>query len=241
MPIQRQTAKKVRIVDLVSGQFVKKEGMEPSYVVTPSNDNVSRARITGTVASKFMSEDGNFGALTIDDSTATIRAKLWRETNLLKNAEQGDIVMVIGKVREYEDEIYIVPELIKKITPDEETLARLEVLKKIKSRKESAPAPKAQPAAPEAKSEEPLQSAEPPAAVNPEPEPTKPVQSAPAPVSGDLRTKVLSIIESSPDGIKYSELMQQAGGPEEELENIINELLGEGVCYEPLPGKIKKI
>ncbi len=211
MPMERQTAKRVRIVDLVSGEWVKKEGMEPSYVVTPSGDAVSRARITGTIVGKFTSEDGNFSSVTIDDSTATMRAKLWREIELLNGAGVGDLVNLIGKVREYEGEIYIVPEVIRKITPDEESLMRLEILAKMK--KVPVPAEKM--------------------VRKPKPEPSN--------EEGDLRKKVLSLIESSPDGVKYSDLMQQAGGAEDALEGIINELLGEGVCYEPVPGKIKKI
>jgi hypothetical protein len=56
-----------------------------------------------------------------------------------------------------------------------------------------------------------------------------------------LRRNILATIEGSGDGIKYSELVEKAQVPEEELEGIINELLGEGICYEPTPGKIKKI
>jgi RPA family protein len=217
MPMQRQTARKVRIVDIVSGEWVKKEGMEPSYVVTPSRESISRARITGTVVGKFVSEDGNFSSVTIDDSTATIRAKLWREIELLNSTQTGDLVSLIGKVREYEGEIYIVPEIIRQVTPDEEGLFRLEVLAKMKK----GPAPvSAEASAPGAgrETQEPAGTDE-----------------------TGLRKKVLSVIESNKEGVKYGDLMQQVGAPEEALEGIINELLGEGVCYEPTPGKIKKI
>lgn len=206
--MQRQTARKVRIVDLVSGEWVKKEGMEPSYVVTPRKDSVSRARVVGTVVSKFTSEDGNFSSITIDDATATIQAKMWKETKLVQGANIGDIVSLIGKVREYEGDIYIVPEVITAASPDQEAMFRLEVLADMKK-----PAPKgAAKAADTGKAEEEL-----------------------------LRKKVISIIEESGEGIKYSKLIEKAGVAEEAVEGIINELLGEGICYEPTPGKIKKI
>jgi RPA family protein len=208
MPIQRQTAKKARIVDLVGGEWVRKEGMEPSYVVTPGKESVSRARISGTVVGKFVSEDGNFASVTIDDSTATIQAKVWKETGLLKDVNVGDIISLIGKVREYEGDIYIVPEVIRKTDPDQEILFRLEILASMKRKGEGG----------EEKAEEPEKSDE-----------------------EQLRKKILSIIEASEDGIKYSKLLEKAGVPEEAVENIINELLGEGICYEPTPGKIKKI
>jgi RPA family protein len=208
MPIQRQTAKKVRIVDLVSGEWVQKEGMEPSYVVTPGRESVSRARITGTVVSKFVSEDGNFASITVDDSTATIQAKAWRETGIVSRVNVGELVNLIGKVRAYEGDIYIVPEIIVQVTPEQEILFRLEILARMKGGEEGSEEAVAEPA----RKDENL-----------------------------LRKNIMSLIEGSKDGIKYSELLKKSGVPEEDLENIVNELLGEGICYEPTPGKIKKI
>ena len=214
MPVQRQTAKIVRIVDLVSGEWVKKEGMEPSYVVTPRRESVSRARIIGTVVTKFISEDGNFAAITVDDSTAAIQGKLWKETALITNTNVGDIVNLVGKVREYEGDIYIVPEIIRPVSPEQESLLRLEILARMK---------------------------EPGTAASDEPSGEGAAPKPPKAGGDELRRKILSVIDENKDGIKYSELTEKAGVPEEDLENVINELLGEGICYEPTPGKIKKI
>jgi RPA family protein len=249
--MQRQTAVRVRIVDIVSGEWVKKEGMEPSYIVTPGKETVSRARIVGTIVGKFDSDDGNFSSVTVDDATGVIRVKLWKDIGLLKSVKRGNLVSVIGKVREYDGEIYIVPELINNITPDEESLARLEVIEKIRERsgtakpaaahshtahaepKAKAPAHgKAAPAhasAPAAKSAH----AGAGAAHDKKAEAPKEAQNP--------RKKVLALIEKNPDGIRYADLLTQSGLPEEDVENVINEILGEGVCYEPVPGKIKKI
>ncbi|MBN2330342.1 MAG: hypothetical protein JXC85_00865 [Candidatus Aenigmarchaeota archaeon] len=210
MPMQRQTAMRVRIVDLVSGEWVRKEGMEPSYVITPRKETVSRAKIVGTVVSKFISEDGNFASVTIDDSTATMQGKQWKETELVTGVNPGDLVTMIGKVREYEGNIYMVPEIIRKVGPGEEALARLHVLAKL-----GKPAGEAESGG-------------------------RPQEQKKA--DGDqLRKSILKTIEASEDGIKYSDLVKKAQVPEEELEGVINELLGEGICYEPTPGKIKKI
>jgi RPA family protein len=211
MPFQRQTARLVRVVDLVSGEWVKKEGMEPSYVVTPRKEQISRARIAGTVVTKFVSEDGNFASLTIDDSTATIQAKQWNETALISGVEVGESVSMIGKVREYEGDIYLVPEIIRSLTPDEESMLRLEILARLKKGTGKGG------------------------------EDAKDGEKAEESKDEDLRKKVLSIIEESKEGISYGELMKKAGAPEERIEDVINELLGEGICYEPTPGKIKKI
>ena len=100
MPFERQTARKVRIADIVTGDFVKKEGMESSYVVTPLKEKVARARILATVVSRFTSDDKNFASITLDDSTGTIQGKVWRELKPLEGVSVGDLVDVIGKVRE---------------------------------------------------------------------------------------------------------------------------------------------
>ena len=55
MPIKRQTAIKVRIADLIAGEWVKKEGMEPSFVRTAGGSEVSRARVMATVVGQFIS------------------------------------------------------------------------------------------------------------------------------------------------------------------------------------------
>jgi len=51
----------------------------------------------------------------------------------------------------------------------------------------------------------------------------------------------LDIISSAQDGIEYTKLIEQFGASEAEVEKVINDLLAEGICYEPTPGKIRKI
>lgn len=224
MPIKRQTAKKIRIVDLVNGEFIKKEGMEPSFVQTKNGESLSRVRLLVTIMSKFVSEDKNFASVTIDDGSDTMRAKLFREIDLFNNVQPGDLVDMIGKVKKWNDEIYLIPEVIRKITnPNFELLRRLELLA-------NGSGPKQQKTAsygvsfdknlPEKKSESSKK---------------KPDEKE------ELRKKVLDAIESEEEGISFTDLFSKLGLSEEKVEEIINDLLGEGICYEPSPGIIKKI
>jgi RPA family protein len=239
MPMQRQTAARVRIVDLVSGEWVKKDGMEPSYVVTPGKENVSRARIVATIVSRYDSEDGNFSSVTLDDATATMRIKVWKEVEVLAGFKAGDLVSVIGKVREYGGEIYIVPEIINKVTPDEESLARLEIIKKLRGGKPAEGAGHKEKAHVKAEHEPAKHHhAEKPAAHH---EKKGEPPAVPEKAEESPRKRLITIIEKSADGIRYADLLKESGFPEEDIEDVINELLGEGICYEPVPGKIKKI
>jgi len=216
MPMKRITARKVMISELMSGEWVKKEGMEPSFVRTKNGDNISRARILATVVNKFQSEDGNFGSVTLDDSSDTIRAKTFKTTDPITSVEKGDLVDVVGKVREYNDEIYIIPETINKLEdPNAEILRRLELAKRLSDAKSGKAKPKIDDEAA--------------------------LENAGEDDREILRRKVLVFIDSNPEGVNYNEVCENINAKETELESVINELLAEGICFEPTPGKIKKI
>ncbi len=206
MAIERMTAVKARISDLTGGRFVRKDGLEPSFVLTENGQRISRARILGTIVGRFIADDGNFASVTIDDSTDTIRAKTFKTVKPLDKAEIGDLVDIIGKVKEYNDEIYIIPEIVRKIQdPNFELLRVLEIIKQRKRKGKSE---------------------------------TK----VPEPEEKDmLRKRVLEFIESEKEGVEYSKLLETIKGEENQIESIVNELLAEGICYEPTPGRIKKI
>jgi hypothetical protein len=207
MPIQRMTAKKVTVSDLISGKWVKKEGMEPSFVVTRSGDEVSRARVMGTIVSSFIAEDGSFASITLDDTTETIRAKTFKTTKPVDDFRVGDIVDVIGKVREYLGEIYLIPEVIARIEdPNRELLRKLEIMK-------GAGSPSGESGEKRGKGKD----------------------------SGELKREILRLIEGSEDGLEYGKILEKVKAKESEIESVVNDILSEGICYEPTPGKIKKI
>ncbi len=234
MVIKRMTAKKVRISDLMNGDWVKKEGMEPSYIVTPLGEKVSRARILATVVSKFISEDENFASITLDDSTDTMRIKTFKTTKPIEPIEVGDLVDVIGKIREWDGEIYIVPEVIRKVNdPNLEILRRLEILAKIKELREKKNIIE------EAKSkftkQEEFKTFLEQRGIKEEEIKELTTEER------DIKKEIIKLIEENPDGLTYSEILEKIKAEEEQIESIINELLAEGICYEPSPGKIKKI
>ena len=233
--IERQTARKVRIWDIMNGSFIRKEGFEPSIVKTRTGEEISRARILGTVVSKFIADDGNYASVTIDDGSDTIRLKVFKTTKPLDSLEPGDLVDVIGKVREYEGEVYIIPEITAKVTdPNFELLRRLELIHKAmenKKVKEIVEKNK------DKKPEELKKELEDKGLSGGFAEQEEGKENE----DKTLKKQILKIIEDSGDGIVYSELMKQVEGKETDIESAIDELLNEGICYEPSPGKIRKI
>jgi RPA family protein len=105
---KRQIAYKCSIADLNSGAFVRKQGWESSYMMTEHGD-FSRVNIVAVIVGK---EDNT---TTIDDGTGTISARVFDNTSLLSHVNVGDLVLVVGRPREFNNTIYITIEIIKKI------------------------------------------------------------------------------------------------------------------------------
>lgn len=211
--IQRQVAYKVWIKQINGGTFAKPGGFNPSYV-TIDEKNVSRVNILATVVGKFVSEDGNYGAFTLDDGSDTIRAKAFGpEVRFIKKAQSGDIIRLVGKVKEYNEEKYLAPEVVRIIKdPNWITVWQLEL-------------GKVEPARTEEKEEGVKQ------------------ETLPAPVVEKVNNsaKITAIIRelSGETGALMSKVIEQSGLGEEEAKNVIGELLANGDVFEPKKGRLK--
>jgi RPA family protein len=212
--------------------------------LTEFGQRISRANLVGTIVDKFMSEDGNYSSITIDDDSDSIRVKAFREnSSIFDNLEMGDLVMVIGKVREYADEKYILPDIVKKIAdPNYESFHRLEVLKQLLIQK---------------KAYEIIKS-EKDKSVNIEElkKQAKKYQIDEDTVDGiieylsaeeetkekDYKPLLLETLEKLDrgEGVEFKRLLEESKLPENIFEEVINDLLSNGICYEPTPGVIKK-
>ena len=130
----RDTALKVRIKDITAGELKKGEGEWDSILLTPLNEEAGRVRVLATVVSRFIRDDGKYAVLTLDDSTDTITTRAFNDdVKIIEKVSEGDIVDVIGRAQEYQDEMYISLESVSKIDdPNWETVRKLELALKIK-------------------------------------------------------------------------------------------------------------
>lgn len=244
MEKKRLTAIKTRIKNITSGKYVVREGFEPNYVLTKRGELLSRARVLATVVDKFVSETGKFASLTLDDGTDTIRAKVFNAVSMLDNIAVGDIVDVIGRVREYQGEIYMAPEVVaKQENPNYELLRELELRWQEreweKKRELVFEYQKQTSDADELK----RYMAERFAVAPEEVEAILQSQEVSEQQETDDKSKVIELIVrlDGGQGCDYTELIQASGLSEETLDTVVNELLSEGLCFEPKPGKIKKL
>lgn len=106
--VKRETAIICMVDDLLKGSFVKTEGWAPSYFSTPLGD-ISRVNLIGVIISKDPS-----GRLIIDDGSGSILLRSF-ESETFSGLDIGNLVMVIGRPRIYNEEKYVLPEIIKTI------------------------------------------------------------------------------------------------------------------------------
>lgn len=208
---KRQIANKVWICDIINSNFVKKEGWEPSYIEV-GDKNISRVNIISTVVGKFVSEDGNYANLTLDDGTETIRVKAFGpDVSKILVSNIGDIIQFIGKVKKYEDEIYVSPEVIRVLDDPNWLIVRKLELKSPKKQAEEAKSSK------EKKEETEEETVE------------------------DDSTDLIQIIRKldKGEGASIDKVIEKSGLDIEEAKNFLFSLLKRGEIFEPKKGKLK--
>jgi RPA family protein len=94
--------------------------------ITPSGLEVRRVSVWGVVARKFVSE--NHLMFILDDFTGTVPVYVFGEGASSLEIEEGDVIRVIGMIRERDGEPRIITEILRKIDTKEELLHRLENL-----------------------------------------------------------------------------------------------------------------
>jgi DNA polymerase III alpha subunit len=253
--MRKSIAAKVSIGELVAGRPVTDEKGQTVAVETRLGQ-ISRANVVATVIDLFQAaptqedaEGRGFATLTLDDGTGVIRAKVWGAlSQKLADFHVGDLVLVIGRLRSFQNELNLNVEIVRRLDdPNWETVRLLEL---VQSRVNPRPLrPQAGMAAEDALSEEltpPRQSP-----------PKAPRQSrlaagvwqtaadalkqqteeAEAPVaSTELRRVVLQTIDAhnKEGGARFEQILAATGeAPEEEIEQVLIDLLSEGVVYEP--------
>jgi RPA family protein len=224
---KRHIAYKVWITDLVNNEFIHQSGeWDPNYVQI-RDKKVSRVNIIATVVDKSKSEDGSYSYLIIDDGTDNISVKAWKEdTKLIDNIEVGTSILLIGRVREYNGNVYLTPEIVRPLDrPEWAELRKKELIKEYGMPKEIT----------EQKEEKPKDIKE-------------ELNIAEEEISEEITTetdrqKVLNTIEKldTEEGVPIEKITENLDLSEEKVNTLLQELIREGEIFEIAPGKIKII
>ena len=206
---KRQVAYKVTVSSILDEPFAKDE-TSAGYIKI-SNLNVSRVNVMGILIEKNDSQNASFGA--IDDGSGRINLRTFEPSNVFSRVNVGDSVLVVGKIREYDSEKYIIPEIVRKIENEWINLRRKEldfIPKQIETpRQELAK----------------------------EPSPT--VVEVIAENVQNPREKVYGLIKNldKGDGSLIDDVIKESGNDNAEI--IVKKLLESGDIFEVKPGKLK--
>ncbi len=210
---QRNTAYKLWISQISSGRYISTE--DQNYLDI-NGSQIFRVNIIGNIT--FLNSSEGYASALLDDGSGVIRLKTWQQgTQLLSLLNLGDIALVIGRVKEYNAERYISPDMVKRLDDSNWLLVRqLELLR-----------------------EYPIshkQDTEKPALFHEEKIEDSPLFR----LTPTLRNKMLEFIDSNTsDGIGVDDITSNLKIDKKEIEAALFELIKEGAVYEYRPGKLK--
>ena len=129
---KRNTAYKLRIGDLILGKPVF-DG-DKFLFLELGNKKISRTNVVGNIIDKYDAEgEKKYTFFTLDDGSGQIKLKSFGEDSLkFSGIEQGETVVVIGVLRNWNNETYIQPEIIKGLEPKYLLVRKLEIEKERK-------------------------------------------------------------------------------------------------------------
>ncbi|MAG47769.1 hypothetical protein CL617_04125 [archaeon] len=235
---RRQTAHKLWISNILSSIFKKNEETKQSYIEF-ENTQISRVNLVATVVDQFENNEQTYISVTIDDSSAQIRIKSWNEeTSLLNNLKNGDTIFLIGKIREYNEERYLIPEFVKTVDILKEISRKLELKNQIKF-EPTMEINKPQ----EQEIKIPTQDTEqnPTQNITEEVKPSQvqeeKIQESPEPIKRKIITSIEKLDQE--DGAPIIEVINESQVEESEANKVIEELMKEGEIYQISQGKLK--
>ena len=130
---KRNIAYKLRIGELLLGKPIFDQ--EKFMFLELGNKKLARVNLIGNIVEKYESEgDKKYLFFTLDDGSGQIRLKIFgeEEVNRFKGVSQGQTVVIIGVLRNWNNETYVQPEVIKEQDP------KYLLIRKLESEKERA-------------------------------------------------------------------------------------------------------
>ncbi len=126
---KRNVAYKLRIGDILLGKPVM-EGERFSFLEL-GEKKIIRVNVIGNITDKYESEgERKYYFFTLDDGSGQIKLKSFGDdVNKFRNVTQGQTVLVIGVLRNFNNETYISPEIIKEQDTKYLLLRKLEIEK----------------------------------------------------------------------------------------------------------------
>ena len=126
---KRNIAYKLRIEDVLMGKPIMNQ--EKFQFLELGNKKIVRVNIIGNIVDKYQSEgEKKYIFLTLDDGSGQILLKAFGDdVEKFKEIQRGATVLVVGVIRNWNNETYISPEIIKEKNPKYLLIRKLELEK----------------------------------------------------------------------------------------------------------------
>ena len=130
---KRNTAYKFRIGDILIGKPVMNSvnGGERFAFLELGDKKIVRVNVIGNIVEKYESlGETKYLSFTVDDGSGQIRLKVFGDdTERFKNFYQGQTIVVIGVLRNWNQELYISPDVMREMSPKYLLIRKLETEK----------------------------------------------------------------------------------------------------------------
>jgi len=135
---KRETAHKLRIGELLRGNqiFDQTQNSDLTQVTNPrllhvelGDRKIIRLNVIANVIEKFESQgDTKFATITLDDGSGQLKARVFGEDlHKFQGIVEGDTILLIGLARSFNQELYILPEVVRKQDPKYLLIRKLEI------------------------------------------------------------------------------------------------------------------
>lgn len=228
MAIKRSTAYRIRLKNIVNSPYEKREGFNPS-VIKFNNLEISRVNVIASIVGKYLTDDQNYCAITLDDGSETIRVKNFgAEVGVIKELNVGDIVRIIGKVKEYNEEKYIAGEISKVLNPNWLIVNEIELSNQNQTEKDTSTTDSINKVI-ETKTN------------SSENEEIISISSESSDSESSIKQKILQYLKNNDNGtgVIMDQIMTSLDVSSEEVKDSLYELLKVGEIYEPKKGILK--
>jgi RPA family protein len=132
----RETALRLPLSELADAEYFKpEEEFRAGFALTKSNFRAARVLVWGNVVKAFDSGESEkvFKGIELDDFSECLSCLAFEEkAGLLNGIKAGDVVEVMGKVRQGQRGNFIWLEFVRRLSPAEELKRRLENLLSLK-------------------------------------------------------------------------------------------------------------
>jgi len=113
--LARSVVTRISFKEINDGTVIKDEPSQPSFLLTKDDERLYRIFNYGVIVDKEL--QGTVASLLVDDGTAILNVKLFEEKKELENLSIGAAILLVAKVRLFNQVKYLAPEIIKVVDP----------------------------------------------------------------------------------------------------------------------------